>query len=505
LTDSAVRMARGASFLVFDTSFSALVGIVAFALISRLLTKNDMGVMTVLLMLTSTCQLVSTLGLPSASTKFIAEFLGREDTNTASAVASQILKVNSATAAFMSMLCFGLSEALSELLLGTTQYTLIFQVLALNIFFSSLLPGLTGVLLGLKRLRDLAVFGAASFSIQQALVVALLLSRMDLLGVVIGWTVANMFNCAVFLWVIGQSVHLSIAGQFDLKVLLRYSWPLYPVAFVSLIDNWFDRVLLLGYSLSDLGAYNVAFKAFGYLYAVPIAIADGFFPHFSELTSREGLDRLSTILTSTSRYLVLVATPLALQLATMATPMISIFAGRIYASAGQYLTVLCIAAAISVFGLMLGKVLLVLDETRLYAIIVLTTVLIGLGLGKVLVPLFGPLGASFARATSMILTLIFLVGATSRKLRLRIDTQALWKSWVAGLVMAGILILVQLIAKSAVLIPVYVVLGMLVYMLSLRMLHAVVDKDLEFLKRFLGNKIGSPVSRLLKTVLIPRN
>ncbi len=505
MTDSAVRMVRGASFLVFDTSFSAMIGIVAFALISRLITKIDMGVMTVLLMLTSTCQLVSTLGLPSASTKFIAESLGREDTNTASAVTSQILKVNFATAAFMSVLCFGLSEALSKLLLGTTQYRLIFQVLAVNIFFTSLLLGLTGMLLGLKRLRALAVFDCTSFLLQQALVVALLLSRMGLLGVVIGWTIANMFNCAVYLWVIAQSVHLSIAGRFDLKALLKYSWPLYPVAFVSLIDNWFDRVLLLGYPLSDLGAYNVAFKAFGYAYAVPIAIADGFFPHFSELTSREGLDRLSTTLTSTSRYLVLVATPIALELATMATPLISLFAGKIYASAGQYLTVLCIAAAISVFGLMLGKVLLVLNETRLYAIIVLSTVLIGLGLGKALVPFFGPLGASFARATAMILTLIFMVGATRRKLRLRIDTQALWKSWLAGLIMAGVLIVVQLIAKSAVLIPIYVVLGMLVYMLSLRMLRAVVDRDLEFLKRFLGNRIGSPVSRLLKAVLIPRN
>jgi len=246
-----------------------------------------------------------------------------------------------------------------------------------------------------------------------------------------------MFNCAVFLWSIMRSLNLSIVNRFSLRMLLGYSWPLYPVAFVSLLDNWFDRALLLGYSLSELGVYNVAFKAFGYLYAIPIAISDAFFPHFSELKSREGIDKLSSTFTSTSRYLAMFATPLALGLAAVAEPVISLFAGRGYASAGQPLTVLCVAAAVSVFGLMLGKILLVLDETRIYSLIVLGTVVAGLALGKLLVPMLGPVGASAARATSMLLALVFLLVATSRKIRIMMDKEALWKSLGAGIIMSA--------------------------------------------------------------------
>lgn len=503
MADSVVKMVRGASFLVFDTSLSALVGLVAFAFISRLINKTEMGVMAVLLMVSSTCQLLSTLGLPSASTRFISESMGKGDAKTASAIASQTLSLNFLAASVLALLCFGLSGILSSFLLGAAHYEFLFQALAFNIVFVSLLPGLTGVLLGMKRLRELAVFGIASFSLQQALVIVLLASHMGLLGIVVGWGVANMFNCAVFLWSIVRSLNLSMMGRFSLRMLLSYSWPLYPVAFVSLLDNWFDRLLLLGYSLNELGVYNVAFKAFGYLYAIPIAISDAFFPHFSELKSTEGIEKLSVTFTSTSRYLAIFATPLALGLAAMAEPVISLFAGRGYVSAGQPLTVLCVAAAVSVFGLMLGKILLALDRTRAYSLIVLSTVVAGLALGKLLVPMLGPVGASVARAASMLLVLVFMLIAASRKIRIRIDREALWKSWVAGIVMVAVLITAQHVWKSSLLIPVYVAVGGLVYLLMLRATHTVAERDLEFLKRFLGLRIGTPISSLLRAVLIP--
>lgn len=502
MSDSATKMVRGASLLVFDTSFSSLVGIAAFALVSRLITQTEMGIMTVLLMVTSTSQLASTLGLPNASTKFIAESMGRGDVKTASAIAVQVLKVNIATASIMALLCFSLSEIFSVHLLGNTQYRFLFQVLALNVLFSSLLPGLTGILLGLKRLRELALFGVVSFSLQQTVVVVLLVLRFGLPGIIAGWTVANLFNCAVFLRTVARSVPLSTSERFDLRVLLRYAWPLYPIAFVSLIDNWFDRVLLLGYPLSSLGAYNVAFKAFGYLYAIPMAISDGLFPHLSELKSREGVERLSKTLTLTSRYLSIIATPLALGLAATATPIISLFAGRAYVSAGQPLAILCVAAAISVLGVVLGKVLLVLDETLLYTSIILGTVVTGLGMGKLLVPLMGPVGASVARAAAMVLGIICLVVATAKRIRLRIDKQALWKSWVSALIMVTVLTLAQLLSKNWLLMPVYIVLGALTYMLMLRVLDTVTERDIELLKRLLGMRVGTPIAGFLKTILI---
>jgi O-antigen/teichoic acid export membrane protein len=157
--DSAVKMVRGASFLVFDTSISALIGIIAFAFITRLITKTEMGIMAVLLMVTSTCQLTCTLGLPNAATKFISESLGKDDLDSAAGVTNRVLRINLLMSFTISLLCFVFAEYLSEFLFGSIQYTNIIQLLSINIFFASLLPGLTGVLLGFKRLREIGLFG----------------------------------------------------------------------------------------------------------------------------------------------------------------------------------------------------------------------------------------------------------------------------------------------------------------------------------------------------------
>ncbi len=153
--DSALRMVRGASFLVFDTSISALIGIIAFAFITRLITKTEMGIMAVLLMVTSTCQLACTLGLPNAATKFISESLGKDNHDSAAGITKQVLRINLLMSFTISLLCFVMSEYLSELLFGSIQYTNVIQLLSINIFFASLLSGLTGLLLGLKRFREI--------------------------------------------------------------------------------------------------------------------------------------------------------------------------------------------------------------------------------------------------------------------------------------------------------------------------------------------------------------
>ncbi|MEM3004572.1 MAG: oligosaccharide flippase family protein [Candidatus Bathyarchaeia archaeon] len=503
MADSSVNIMRGASLLVLDTSLSALVGVIAFALISRLISRSEMGVMTALLLLTSTLQLVSSLGLPSAATKFISEAAAAEDTAAAAAVASHAIKTTLVAAFASSTLCFASSGVLSSLLLGTARHYQLFQVLALNIFFASLIPILTGILLGLKRLREIAIFGVASFCLQQTLVVLLLLCHYGLFGVVVGWVVGNFFNFIASAMLIIRSLNLSEPNRFDLRVLLRYSWPLYPVAFVSLLDNWFDRVLFIGHSLSELGIYNVAYKAFGYFYAMPIVVSDALFPHFSELRSREGLDRLSTAFKSTSRYLALIVTPLALGGAALAWPLIRLFAGRGYASAAQPLSVLCIFSAVSAIGLVLGKILLVLGETRGYSLTIFSTVLAGFAIGKLLVPLMGPLGASFARAASMLLALPPMLVVTSKKIRIRVDGEAIWKSWTAGVVMSAVFFLLQCVSEDALLLPVYLAIGTATYVLVLRSLHAIEEKDLEFARRFLGLRPDGAILSLLRRVLIP--
>jgi O-antigen/teichoic acid export membrane protein len=145
---------------------------------------------------------------------------------------------------------------------------------------------------------------------------------------------------------------------------------------------------------------------------------------------------------------------------------------------------------------------LILEETKIYASIVFCTILAGLFLGMLTVPILGPIGASIARALALILTFVCLYAVTARKIDLQVDRDALWKSWVAGLVMAGALIISQIILDDRYYVFIHIIIGAIVYLSMLRILRAIVDKDIEFVRRFLGVRIGTPISKILKMWLV---
>ncbi|MEE9458878.1 MAG: polysaccharide biosynthesis C-terminal domain-containing protein, partial [Candidatus Bathyarchaeia archaeon] len=141
-------------------------------------------------------------------------------------------------------------------------------------------------------------------------------------------------------------------------------------------------------------------------------------------------------------------------------------------------------------------------ETKIYASIVFCTILAGLFLGMLTVPILGPIGASIARALALILTFVCLYVVTARKIDLQVDVDALWKSWVAGLVMVGALIISQIILDDRYYVFVHIIIGAIIYLSMLRILRAIVDKDIEFVRRFLGVRIGNPISKILKMWLV---
>ena len=79
----------------------------------------------------------------------------------------------------------------------------------------------------------------------------------------------------------------------------------------------------------------------------------------------------------------------------------------------------------------------------------------------------------------------------------------LWKTLVAGGVMAAVLVRVQMVVYSRILLPTYVVLGLIVYLAALRLLKAVQAHDIELIHKYLGTRLGF-VSKLLGAILIVR-
>jgi hypothetical protein len=97
------------------------------------------------------------------------------------------------------------------------------------------------------------------------------------------------------------------------------------------------------------------------------------------------------------------------------------------------------------------------------------------------------------------LGLTFLV--LKRKNAVSIDLTTLWKTLVAGGVMAAVLVLVQMVFHSSFLLPAYAVLGAIIYLAALRLLKTVREHDIELIHKYLGTRLGF-ASKVLGAILV---
>lgn len=493
--------ARGASYFIVQSVITNLAQVVSFAILARLITPKDMGVFAVLSLIIALTQIIG-VPISQAATKFISESALGVATARSMAVFYQSLRINVVLVAPTAAAVFFGANYLSTSLLGQSSYTIFFQILAFDIiFFTGLTPVLNGALLGVRKYKEIAAIGVGSTLLRQALIILLVILFGSFLGLVVAWAISDLATTAVyFIYVL----RLFVFRRFDFsqRELLEYSWPLWISGAIGFGQNWFDRYLLIFYvSLSALGVYNATVIAFGVLSGIANAITTSLFPLYSSHGS-EKFVRLSESVRLASRYASFLILPICWGLIATAEPALSLFLGNAYVSGAQSLIVLTATFAIGAFSITaVGPVLLASGETLLSSIVSIISVVASIALAFILLPVEGIFGAAVARGVGTLLTAALTVVAVKRKNFLRLDVEAIWKSNVAAISMAAVLIIVQLFLHSRFLLPVYVVGGMVIYLAMLRVLKVIHEDDIELIRLYLGPKL-SLASRLLRILLL---
>lgn len=449
-----------------------------------------MGVYVTLSLVFALAQIGSSFAFPSAAVKFIAELKGQNDQKGAAGVAFQILRFTCIASILFGSLVFLFSTQICYLLTRTTGYVEVFKILALDLIFGGVLPSLNGIMIGLQKMKELAGLNIAAYIISKVLSIAFLLVGLGLWGVVLGWLIGDLCGFLLFSGYILRSFGMPSFG-FSLKRILGFSWPIYVSSWVGFGYNWFDRGLLIAYvPLADLGVYNVATTAFAIMASIPVAISTALFPRYSELQGRDGMRSLEKAVRAASRYVFYVVVPLAVGLAATARPAISLFAGRAYEMGATPLAVLSLFGAVTCVSAALSDIFSIADRTKVSAFLTLIGVSISVFLGFLLLPSTGVLGAAILRGVAMVLGLVLTLVALKRMglFAVGFDFEALGKSWVASSIMAVAVLGSQFLLYSKYLLPLYVLVGGVVYLIMLRFLRAVKAHDMNLVKAFVGEK-----------------
>ncbi len=452
--------------------------------------------MAVLLLVLGLSQITVSLGLPPTITRFTAESTGKGEL-----LDSHVIRLAFATTLSISIaigsVVVSFADSLSVLLFSTQDYSGALVLLGINIIVGGVYSSLVAGLLGLQRLKELAVLDICRFMLQQALIIVFLLLGWKLRGVVAGWIFGYSF------FVVGAA-SLTLRGSHNrvvsLKELLAFSWPLYASEFVGFVYGWFDRALLVKYvPLAQLGVYNVAYTAFGVLATIPGAIATTLFPHYSELTGRHG--SLKVAVRTASRYVAIIGTPLALGLAVTARPALSLFAGVDYEAGATILSILSVFLASTLIYSALGNILIVLKKPGLASTVTITSVFASLLSALVLLPQLGLNGMAVSRGLGMMILLALTLQFARKNIAVIIDTEALWKSALASIIMAVSVITVEVTIYSRYLLPLYAITGVAIYILMMRVLRAIRRSDIELVKAFLGRQWAPALDKLATLLL----
>jgi O-antigen/teichoic acid export membrane protein len=500
-SDSAVAVSRGASYLTLQTVVTSVAQVLSFAILARIITPSEVGILAILSLITALCQAINGAAFQQASIKYLGEFTGTRQ-ELASGVFYQTLQVSFAISVPIAAFIFLGSGLLAQDLVGTVGQAGLFRVVAVDVLaYSGVLPVAIGAVLGMKRFKAAATIGAAGAILRQCLIILLILFLKDFVGLVYAWVFSDFAMLAAYglyvVRVLGMPKKL-----FPLRELLSFSWPLSIGNVVNFAYSWFDRAVLIVFvPLASLGVYNAALTAFGALVSISSAFTNTLLPVYSDIRGRGGFEGCRRATRLASRYASLVVAPLAFGLLATAKPALTLFVGKAYVGGAEPLAIFSLVYALTAFGLGLSPMLTALSETRAVMWITVLSVVLALGSAYVLLPIFGIIGASIARGVAMVASLGVTVVVLRRKRAMGIDVDMAWKSLVASGVMAGVLLAVQMVVYSILLLPLYVVLGAVVYLILLRVLKAVRKHDIELIERYLGSRLGF-LARLFSVILV---
>lgn len=462
-------------------------------MIARLISRDDMGALAVLMVMTNGCGLLAALGVGSTTTKFVASFEGAGNLKKMRQAGYECVAINLLGTIVLAAVLFLMSDFFAAWLLGSAMRGGLVRLLVLEVGASSMLTALSSIITGLRKFKEYSLTIAGTFVVRQGLVVLFLLLGFGVGGVVVGWGLGDSLTVAI-LALFTRKLLGPVRFGFGFLRLIKFSAPLFLSDGANYAWGYFDRVLLIPLvSLSQLGSYNVAVTAFGILNAFSASFSSTLLPFYSHFyadgTKKSQRAALEVAVNSASRYVAFFTVPLAVGLAATALPAVKLLAGSVYADAAIPLAVLSISLALACQLKALSSVFVVLERPVTSALVTLASIVIPILVGVVLIPTAGTVGAAIVRGASLVLALVFSILILGRMLKVTLDLRAYLSSLIAAAAMSAVVIVAQLVFYSEFLLPVYALIGAVIFAVALRLTRTVSEADLQLASEFLGPRL----------------
>ncbi len=409
---STSRQIRGSSLMLAGRAISMASNALIQIFIIRYLTKPEYGALALALSMVNIGQLVVSLGLDKAVSRFVPIYHEQQDYNklfgTIILAVGTILSLGVVlilgVMTFQGLLARTLvSDQLARSLL------MILIVLAPIQAIDEVLVSLFAIFTGPRAIffrRHVAAPG-----LRMAVVLVLILLQQDVFFLAIGYLTTAAFVIPIYAMILVNVLHKQgLFLHFDRRkvslpaaAIFAFTIPLLSTDLLYVLMESMDAVLL-GYfrNTSDIATFRSVQTSAGLNQLAMMSFQTLFTPIAARLFARKSYEEINDLYWQTAIWMAVMSFPIFAVTFALAQPVTVLVYGQKYASAAPILALLSLGYYFSTALGFNGLTIRVFGKMRYVVIINVMAAFVNLGINLLLIPAYGALGAAIGTCATMI-------------------------------------------------------------------------------------------------------
>jgi O-antigen/teichoic acid export membrane protein len=436
--------ATGSFQLLIGVAVSTVIMAVGAIILGRLLTPAEYGLYGIVLIPLTTINLFRDWGINSAMTKYIASLRASQKEEEIGPVIAAGLIFEIASGIALSLLSLALAVFIATTVFHRPDSARFLQVISVSIIAGSLLAASQGVFVGFERMELNSFTLICQAIVKVAVGPILVFLGYSVLGAVIGYgagfIAAGTIGLATFYITLYRPLGKKGSSNImkTLRTMLDYGLPL---GISSILGGILTQIYLFMAPIfvSDTlyGNYLTASNFTVLLTFLTTPISTVLFPAFAKLDTENNDELVKTVFASSIKYTSILLVPSTMAMMTLSSPMIGALYGEKYVYGPFFLTIAVIVNLFALLGsLSAGNLLSGLGETRILMIQSIITLIIGLPLGFILIPMLGITGLIIASTVAGVPSMSWVLYWIWKQHRAKADFKSSAKILVASAIAA---------------------------------------------------------------------
>ncbi|MCL4333839.1 MAG: oligosaccharide flippase family protein [Candidatus Thermoplasmatota archaeon] len=473
-------------FFQYVNSFSyVLVAFVFYIYLIHFYTSELVGIVALLLAITSILNIVFTLGINYGLQHFISYHLGKGEFDAVRGLIKRFSVVGVGLSAASFVFLYFTSPIFATLFFHSLRYATLMRFLGIELFFMVTSTLFSSILIGLQNFKSQAVFNIIGMLISYSLPVILLFLFNNPIYIVVGWALGFAFSAMAYGIKILEKLR-SINGnvtQHYRDRIFSYSFPLLVSSLIGYGSSYVDRfVVSYLLNLSLLGIYNFALLISSAIGFIGGPFATIMLPKLSEAYGLENYEDFRSYVAKGIELISSIYVPIAMLVASLSSSIL------LFLSSGEYLpaTIPVMIVLISSSAFISGGILVVslqgIRKTRIFLLTSSLGLISNFVLSILLIPRFQMIGAAIGYSSISIVPFGILYHYTAKFRILRLEWRKLGKIYLSSIIMFTTTFLLQsAIHYSPLRLFFMIFLGFVIYIGMMKMLRTFDKEDIDFI------------------------